>query len=286
MTPAGHAGLGGSGASTGNTRDGISSRHERILSLLESRGFVSIGSLAKSFAVSEQTVRRDLNDLEKRGLLPRYHGGAGLPPVAGDVDYDKRKRRHAKEKQSIATLVAGQIPEGATLFIDIGTTMEAVAEALLNHRRLTVVTNHLTVATILNRKRDFQVILAGGVLKHNDQATTGEATREFLEKFRVGYGIFGIGGVSEEGDLMDFDFRDIGVSATAMKISRKRLVALDHSKFASEAVVRVAHLRDVDMVFTDAPPPARLGRLMHDNEVRLFVPEQDDAGTKVTALRR
>src|SRR3546814_1265391 len=78
--------------------------------------------------------------------------------------------------------------------------MEAVAEALLNHRRLTVVTNHLTVATILNCKREFQVILAGGVLKHNDQATTGEATREFLEKFRVGYGIFGIGGVSEDGD--------------------------------------------------------------------------------------
>src|SRR3546814_7338239 len=85
----------------------------------------------------------------------------------------------------------------------IGTTMEAVAEALLNHRRLTVVTNHLTVATILNCKREFQVILAGGLLKHNDQATTGEATREFLEKFRVGYGIFGIGGVSEDGDLLE-----------------------------------------------------------------------------------
>lgn len=281
MTMAGDA-----GGSIANTRDGISSRHERILSLLESRGFVSIGSLAKSFAVSEQTVRRDLNDLEKRGLVTRYHGGAGLPPVAGDVDYDKRKRRHAKEKQRIAEMVAAQIPEGATIFIDIGTTMEAVAEALLKHRRLTVVTNHLTVAMILNRRRDFQVILAGGVLKHNDQATTGEATREFLEKFRVGYGIFGIGGVSEEGDLLDFDFRDIGVSATAMKISRKRLVALDHSKFTSEAIVRVAHLRDVDMVFTDAPPPPRLVRLMRDAEVRLFVAGEGDAAGKVTQLRR
>src|SRR3546814_9109606 len=112
--------------------------------------------------------------------------------------------------------------------------MEAGAEALLNHRRRTVVTNHLTVATILNRKREVQVSLAGGVLKHSDQATTGEATREFLDKFRVGYGIFGIGGVTEDGDLMDFDFRDIGVSATAMKISRKRLVALDHSKRSEE----------------------------------------------------
>src|SRR3546814_15489022 len=76
MSPTGGPGNG----SIGNTRDGISSRHERILGLLESRGFVSIGGLAKSFAVSEQTVRRDLNDLEKRGLVTRYHGGAGMPP--------------------------------------------------------------------------------------------------------------------------------------------------------------------------------------------------------------
>jgi len=124
------ASLGDPGSSIGNTRDGISSRHGRILSLLEARGFVSIGSLAKSFAVSEQTVRRDLNELEKRGLVTRYHGGAGLPPVTGDVDYDKRKRRHATEKQRIAEMVAAQIPEGATIFIDIGTTMEAGAEAL------------------------------------------------------------------------------------------------------------------------------------------------------------
>src|SRR3546814_2157663 len=169
----------GGSASTGNTRDGISSRHERILSLLESRGFVSIGSLAKSFAVSEQTVRRDLNDLERRGLVTRYHGGAGLPPVAGDVDYDKRKRSHAKEKQQIAALVARQIPEGATIFIDIGTTMEAVAEALLNHRRLTVVTNHLTVATILNCKREFQVILR-----------SEEHTSELQSLMRISYAVF------------------------------------------------------------------------------------------------
>src|SRR3546814_4200655 len=82
-------------------------------------------------------------------------------------------------------------------------------------------------------------------------------------------------GVSEDGDLLDFDFRDIGVSATAMKISRKRLIALDHSKFASEAMVRVAHLRDVDMVFTDAAAPARLTRTMRDNGVQLFVAETE-----------
>src|SRR3546814_12229833 len=94
--------------------------------------------------------------------------------------------------------------------------MEAVAEALLNHRRLTVVTNHLTVATILNCKREFQVILAGGVLTPNDQATTGEATCVFVAQFRVGYGIFGIGGVSDSGHLLYFDYPPNSCSAPAM----------------------------------------------------------------------
>src|SRR3546814_15645741 len=116
MSPTGGPGNG----SIGNTRDGISSRHERILGLLESRGFVSIGGLAKSFAVSEQTVRRDLNDLAKRGLVTRYHGGAGQPPLAGAIDYAKRKRRHATEKQDLAPTVAGQIPDGDTISINHG----------------------------------------------------------------------------------------------------------------------------------------------------------------------
>jgi len=249
----------------------MASRHEQIISLVKRRGFVSIGRLAKSFDVSEQTVRRDLKDLADRGLVTKYHGGAGLAHGPADVDYDKRKARMPEEKQRIAEAVAERIPERATVFIDIGTTMEAIAEALLDHKRLTVVTNHVTVATILSRRSEFQVVLAGGILKHNDHATTGDATREFLEKFRVGYGIFGIGGIDGEGEMLDFDFRDIGVSATAMRISRKRFVALDHSKYDTNAVVSVGHVGEIDALFTDAPPPQALTKVLKTNDVDLVI---------------
>ncbi len=247
------------------------SRHGEIISLVRRRGFVSIGGLAETFQVSEQTVRRDLKNLAERGLVTKYHGGAGMPRGPADVGYDKRKHHMPAEKQRIARAVAARIPEGATVFIDIGTTMEAVAESLLDHERLTVVTNHVTVATILSRRSEFQVILAGGILRHNDHATTGEATREFLEKFRVGYGIFGIGGIDEEGALLDFDFRDIGVSNMAMRISRKRYVALDHSKFGADAVVSVGHVSDVDTIFTDAEPPAALQPILNETGVELVL---------------
>jgi len=249
----------------------MASRHREIVSLINSRGFVSIGQMAKSFKVSEQTVRRDLKDLSHRGLVKKYHGGAGLPDGPADIDYGKRKHHLPSEKQRIAAAVARQIPEGATVFLDIGTTMEAVAVALLGHKRLTVITNHITAATTLSRRSDFQVILAGGLLKHNDHATTGEATREFLEKFRVGYGVFGVGGVDNDGEMLDFDFRDIGVSATAMKISRRRFIALDHSKFDTHAMVSVGHVSEVDAIFTDATPPPSLDAVLRDHQVDLFV---------------
>ena len=254
-----------------NVKSDMSTRHDEIISLVRRKGFVSIGRLAKSFKVSEQTVRRDLKDLDERGLVTKYHGGAGLPHGPSDVDYEKRKGRMPEEKQRIAAAVADRIPDGATVFIDIGTTMEAVAAALMDHKRLTIITNHLTVATTLNRHSEFQVVLAGGLLRHNDHATTGDATREFLEKFRVGYGIFGIGGIDVDGEMLDFDFRDIGVSSTAMRISRRKFIALDHSKFETNAIVSVGHVSDVDALFTDQPPPETLDAILEKHGVDLVV---------------
>ncbi len=252
---------------------GLQGRQTEILERVRQQGFVAIDQLAKAFRVSEQTVRRDIKQLERRGLVARYHGGAGLPRALSVMDYGGRRSRCPAEKRVIGGLVAAQIPERATIFIDIGTTMEAVAEALLGHQSLTVVTNHLTVASMLSRRGSFQVILAGGLLRHNDHATTGEATREFLERFRVGYGIFGIGSIDTEGELLDYDYRDIGVSKAAMGISRRKFVALDHSKFGSDAAIRVGHASEIDAVFTDRRPPEPFAGMLAREGVTLHVPE-------------
>ena len=249
----------------------IADRQKRILDLVHDRGFVSVTKLAVTLQVSEQTARRDLMSLAERGLVSKVHGGAGLPQGIADVNYDLRRQRFPEEKAKIAREVANYIPEGATVFIDIGTTMEAVADALLDHKRLTIITNHIAVALILSRRSDFDIMLAGGILRRRDNATTGEAAREFIEQFRAAYGIFGIGGISSEGDLLDFDFRDIGVSRAAMRISKRRLFALDHSKFDAEAAVRIGHVSDADAIFTDKMPPPALAASIHNNGVSLIV---------------
>ena len=253
------------------TNPGMNARHEGILSLLRRRGFVSIGGLAESFRVSEQTVRRDLKALDHQGLATRYHGGAGLPSSRSDRSYENRRISFAAEKKRIAGMVAAHIPEDATVFIDIGTTMEAIAEALLDHRSLTVITNHLSAAMLLSRHPNFQILLAGGSLRHNDHATTGEATRAFLERFRVGYGIFSVGAVNGEGELLDYNYRDIDVSTMAMRISRRKFIAMDHSKFDADAVVHVGSVADVDAIFTDRSPPADVEAVIRRHGVAVHV---------------
>ena len=250
---------------------GMGTRHEGILSVLRRRGFVSIGGLAKSFRVSEQTVRRDLKALEHQGLVTRYHGGAGLPAGPSERSYENRKIRFAAEKKRIAKAVAARIPEDATVFIDIGTTMEAIAEALLDHQSLTVITNLLSVAIILSRHPKFQILLAGGILRHNDHATTGEAARVFLERFRVGYGIFSVGAINADGELLDYDYRDIDVSAMAMRISRRKFIAMDHSKFEADAVVHAGSVADIDAIFTDRLPPANVEAVIRHHGVTIHV---------------
>jgi DeoR family glycerol-3-phosphate regulon repressor len=251
----------------------ISARQRAIIELVRVRGFASIEALSEHFAVSSQTIRRDIKDLSRRELLQRYHGGAGLPEGADPLAYPNRRVRNAAEKRLIGQLVAREIPEGASLFIDIGTTVEAVAAALVRHRDLRVITNHISVAAMLAEETDFEITLAGGTVRNRDRAVTGEATADFLRRFRVGYGIFSIGAIDADGQMLDYDYRDVQVSTTAMGISRRKFVVADHSKFDGDAMVTLAHVSAVDAFFTDRPPPPPIARALDAAGVRLFVPD-------------
>lgn len=134
-------------------------RHNGIIELVKQQGYVSTEELVEHFSVSPQTIRRDLNELAEQNLILRHHGGAALPSSSVNTPWHDRKATQTEEKERIARKVAEQIPNGSTLFIDIGTTPEAVAHALLNHSNLRIVTNNLNVANTLMVKEDFRIIL-------------------------------------------------------------------------------------------------------------------------------
>ncbi len=176
-------------------------RHNGIIELVKQQGYVSTEELVEHFSVSPQTIRRDLNELAEQNLILRHHGGAALPSSSVNTPWHDRKATQTEEKERIARKVAEQIPNGSTLFIDIGTTPEAVAHALLNHSNLRIVTNNLNVANTLMVKEDFRIILAGGELRSRDGGIIGEATLDFISQFRLDFGILGISGIDSDGSL-------------------------------------------------------------------------------------
>ncbi|RDD60257.1 DeoR/GlpR family transcriptional regulator [Ferruginivarius sediminum] len=246
-------------------------RHERILELVRRQGFVSIEALARHFSVTPQTVRRDINQLCELGVLRRYHGGAGLPSSVQNLAYRERQGLWHQEKQAIGQLAASLIPDDASLFINIGTTTEEVAKALMDHRGLRVITNNLHVAATMSPNPDFEVILAGGVVRARDGGIVGEATLDLIRQFKVDFGIIGISGIDADGSLLDFDYREVRVAQAIISNSRRVLLVADHTKFGRDAMVRLGRMAQVDDLLTDHEPPADMAEMLREAGVRIHV---------------
>ena len=257
----------------------VRERHEKTKQLVLTKGFVTIDALAKEFGVTPQTIRRDINVLSENGMITRYHGGAGLSSSTENVEYTQRKVMCQKEKRQIAQIVAEHIPDKASLFINIGTTTEEIAKMLCNHKRLRVITNNLNVASILSRNENFEIIVAGGVIRHRDGGIIGPLTIDFIQQFRVDYGIIGISGIELDGTMLDFDYREVLAARAIIDNSRKVFLAADHTKFGRNAMVRLGNIGRVDAFFTDRQPPAALTEVLIQKKVQLYV-----AGTEKDSI--
>lgn len=245
-------------------------RHNKIIKLVNQLGYISTEELVAELGVSSQTIRRDLNELAENNLIRRHHGGAGAPSSSENSDYTERKHFFSLQKNTIAQRVASLIPNNSSLFIDIGTTAEAVAYSLLNHKNLRIVTNNLNAAHILMHKSDFQITLAGGDLRL-DGGLIGEATVQFIEQFRLDFGILGISAIDSEGSMLDYDYHEVQVKRAIIQSSRNVMLVTDHSKFARNAIVRLGNIRDVDQLFTDLPLSAALQKHLENSDVIVHI---------------
>ncbi len=249
-------------------------RHQQIIELVKKQGYVSTEELVERFNVSPQTIRRDLNELADDNKIRRYHGGATIPLSSENTAYNTRKSLHFSEKDLIAEELVKFIPDGATLFIDIGTTPEAVAKALnKNHKQLRVVTNNINVASILLPNPEIKVILAGGEVRSRDGGIIGEATLDFIKQFRLDFGILGISGIDFDGSLLDFDYHEVRIKQAIIDNSRSVFLAVDHSKFGRNAMVKLGNISQIHSVFTDQRPPEEICTILEENNVILEIAE-------------
>lgn len=246
-------------------------RHSEILEIARRDGKVTVEGLAEHFDVTSQTIRRDLTDLAEAGKLERVHGGAVLPSGIANIGYEERRILFMDAKQRIARACATKIPENISVFLNIGTSTEAVAHELLRHRDLLVVTNNMNVANILVSNPDCQIIVAGGQLRRTDGGLIGKLTSDAIAQFKFDLAVIGCSALDEDGDMLDFDIEEVAVSQTIMAQSRKVYLVADHSKFKRSAPARIGSLSGIDVLFTDRPLSARLATSCRDWDVQVVV---------------
>lgn len=247
-------------------------RHPDILQIAKREGKVTVEQLAEHFGVTLQTIRRDLTELAEANKLERVHGGAILPSGTTNIEYEERRNLNEGAKLAIARACAEQIPDGCSVFLNIGTSTEAVARQLLRHRDLMIVTNNMNVASILSENIDCQTILTGGKLRQSDNGLVGHVATAAIRQFKFDIAVIGCSALDHDGDLMDFDIEEVGVSQTILARSRKPFLVADGSKFNRTAPARIASMADLDTVFTDQP-------FQSDLQTKC-----DDWGTKVVAV--
>lgn len=251
----------------------LTPRQQELLTQVQREGFGSVEALARHFGVTYQTIRRDINCLVELKLLKRYHGGAGLPSSIENFAYDTRRTLFHEEKRRIAQLVAQHIPNNSSLFINLGTTTEEVAKALLRHKGLRVITNNLNVAALMSANQECEVIVTGGMVRSRDRGVIGEATVEFIRQFKVDFGVIGISGIERDGTLLDFDYHEVRVSEAIIANSRRVFLVADHSKFGRQSLVRLAHLAQITALFTDRPIPAGMAGVFAEAKTAVHVVE-------------
>lgn len=250
----------------------LNPRQLALLRAVREHGSLKTETLAEQFSTTLQTVRRDIQRLTEAGVLERFHGGVRvLDSSTRNTAYTDRQRTHAEAKQRIARTVAAAIPPGSSLFMNIGTTVEAVAAELLHHQGLRVVTNNLHVARVLTANPQCEVVVAGGTVRHEDQGVVGEAALSFIRQFKVDIGLIGISGIDPDGTLRDFDMREVMVAQAIVERSRQVWLVADGSKFGRAAMIEMAPLKAVHTLFTDQAPNAEFERLLRDQGVRCVV---------------
>lgn len=252
------------------TARALTHRQSEIMALAREGGRVSVEDLAARFAVTPQTIRRDLNDLCASRALTRVHGGAIIASGVQNLAYEARQLVAQPHKRLIGEAAARLIPENSSLFINLGTTTEEVAHALGGHPGLLVITNNLHVAVELYRHPGIEVIVAGGTVRRTDGGITGAVAAEHIRRFRVDTAVIGTSAIDPDGTLLDFDIREVQVSRAIIESARRVMLVADSSKFARSAPVRIAHLSDIDVLVTDHLPSPKMAELCARHAVQVI----------------
>lgn len=229
-------------------------RYEKIMEILEEKSFVTVEELSHKLYVSMPTVRRDLNDLQKMGLVIRNHGGAMRRSTNEGQPVMIRSSVHAAEKMRLSQAAAKLLHDDCVVFLDESSTTQHIIEFLSDYRNITVVTNSLTLLVQLN-KYNIPSYCIGGKLDTDNQSFVGSMAEEMVTRFNIDFLFFSTSGINEKGMIVDYCEGANELRRRALPYAHKKIFMCDSSKFGKRAAYSLCHLSEVDTILVDAPLP-------------------------------
>lgn len=251
-------------------------RHEMIESFLKQQKAVKASELTTLLDVSIDTVRRDLEILEKKGILKRVHGGAvsiGNNDNVVNMLFNEREVKNLEKKQEVASLAIELIEEGQAIALNGGTTTIEIAKALVEQfKRLTIITNDLRILSILGANKHFNVILTGGFYNPEEYTLYGKQCEEILSNFNIDMAFITVNALSLEHGLTDFRMHEVGVIQAIMSRTKYKVIVADSSKFETSSYINVCPLKDIDLIVTDHSLPSNVIEEYSKQDIRILSP--------------
>ena len=230
-------------------------RRNAILSKLVLEGKVLVSDLSKEFGVTEETIRRDLEKLDNDGLVHKTYGGAvKADNINLDLPFQVRKQKNVEGKQHIAALIADMIDDGAYLMLDSSSTALCVIKHIMNRKDITIITNSIEILIELCNKSEWNIISTGGTLKEGALSLVGYQAEKMVSGFHVDMAICSCKGIDASIGVTDSNERDSAIKNAMFGSAKKRILAVDSSKFDKASFVKVCDLSSIDTVVTDCEP--------------------------------
>ncbi len=230
-------------------------RKNAILTKLSIEGKVLVSELSREYGVTEETIRRDLEKLEKEGLAKKTYGGAVKNENFNiDLPFYVRKQTNVESKQYIASVIGSMINDGDYLMLDSSTTALLVVISIIHKKKITLITNSIEILLELSNKPDWTVISTGGTLKEVGLSLVGYQAERMVSGFHVDMAICSSKGIDSDMGVTDSNERDAEIKKAFFKSAKKKILALDSSKFDITSFIKICDVSDLDMVVTEKRP--------------------------------
>jgi DeoR/GlpR family transcriptional regulator of sugar metabolism len=252
-------------------------RHTRIRQMLGEQPEVMIAALAEMCGVSEMTIRRDLDKLERDGRVQRTHGGARASErMAFEFDFALRRQSHRREKQAIARRATQFVKPRQRFILDTGTTTLELAYLLKDYQEITVITPSLAVASVLQFSPAIETILLGGIIRQGSPDLTGVVTEKNLDMFAVNVAFQGADGIGLDGRLYNSDLRIASVDQKIRQCAKHTYILADSSKIGQTALATNGFIYEADALITDDHLDSRQQKIFEKMGATIIVVNPDE----------